>query len=362
MKNFFSKIFKKTNKASNSIFSFEVINSIYTYLYSEQNGFEFKMKGIHNTVSVNLYSFPDSLNHDEGKDEIEKSGFSNPYQILNELYKKMDIGLVSEEEMSQELEFDFIHFQFYSEPTPEIKKYLNYSLQNFIVFFCCIDGSKVINSYRILYTNDYFANYTKALLEAEYIDINVPKNETQKIGFETFELVLNGICQYLKIELPDYITVSSDNLLPSEVTVATFKDFARLVSRGHLKEKLLEKTAKQLFKNYNKGAEAYHSIVEGHFNFFEAINSWNSDWKFDPEDAEYFISEMIGQDLNFEYPEETYSHDLFPYIQSALQPLGLELMTYNTHGDNYLFFIANKNEVYKILEMSELTGIEVNTL
>lgn len=360
MKNFFSKFFKKPDKTSKSIFSFEVINSIYDCLNDEQNSIEFKMKGIHDIVSVNLYTFPGSLNHDQAKAEIEKSGFQNPYQILNELYKKMDIGLISEEEILQELESDFIHFQFYSEPTPEVRKYLNYSLQNFIVFFCCINGSSTTNSYRILHTNDYFTDYTKALLEADCIDLNTPKNEIQKIGFETFELVLNGICQYLKIELPSYISISSDNLMPDEITIETFKEFIKLVSRGNVDEKLVQEQSKKLFEDFKE--KDYHAKVEGHWSFFESIDCWSSDWKFDPEDAEYFVSEMIGFDLNFEYPEETYSHDLFPYIQSALEKHDLELMTYDTYGDSYLFFVANKNEVYRILELSEATGIEVNSL
>ncbi|GAA6764428.1 hypothetical protein AAFH68_03580 [Flavobacterium sp. CGRL1] len=71
---------------------------------------------------------------------------------------------------------------------------------------------------------------------------------------------------------------------------------------------------------------------------------------------------MIGEDLNFEYPEETYSHDLFPYIQSALEKRGLELMSYNTNGDNYLFFVANKEDVGRILELSEITKIEIDQL
>ena len=115
-------------------------------------------------------------------------------------------------------------------------------------------------------------------------------------------------------------------------------------------------------KNFKKESKEYHEIVANHWSFFESIDCWNSDWKFDPEDAEYFISEMIGEDLNFEYPEETYSHDLFPYIQSALEKRNLELMTYDTHGDNYLFFVANKNDVNRILELSELTKIEINQL
>lgn len=362
MKNFFSNFFGRNNDPK-SIVSFDVMDAVYAYLYNNENKFEFKMKGIHENVSVNLYSFPGSFDYEEAQNEIKKAGFKNAYEVLNELYAKLNIGPVSEAQIEEGLEFDYIHIQFYTQPTPEMKKYLKHVLHNFIVFFCCTNSLET-NDIRILYNHNFFLDYTKAILDTEYIDINAPKNEIQTIGFKEFERVLQGICQYLKIEIPEAILLPyQDNLLQEEieVTVKTFEEFIKLVSRGNVEEKLLQKQAKKLLKNYQKGTNEYRD-VEGHFDFFESIDCWNSDWKFDPEDAEYFISEMIGEDLNFEYPEETYSHDLFPYIQSALEKHNLELMTYDTHGDNYLFFVANKNEVNRILELSELTKIEVNRL
>ncbi|QSB28015.1 hypothetical protein [Flavobacterium sp. CLA17] len=362
MKNFFSNLFGRNNDPK-SIVSFDVMDAVYAYLYNNENKFEFKMKGIHETVSVNLYSFPGSFDYEEAQNEIKKAGFKNAYEVLNELYAKLNIGPVSEAQIEEGLEFDYIHIQFYTQPTPEMKKYLKHVLHNFIVFFCCTNSLET-NDIRILYNHNFFLDYTKAILDTEYIDINAPKNEIQTIGFKEFERVLQGICQYLKIEIPEAILLpSEDNLLQEEIelTVKTFEEFIKLVSRGNVEEKLLQKQAKKLLKNYKKGTNEYRD-VEGHFDFFESIDCWNSDWKFDPEDAEYFISEMIGEDLNFEYPEETYSHDLFPYIQSALEKHNLELMTYDTHGDNYLFFVANKSDVYRILELSELTKIEVNRL
>jgi hypothetical protein len=362
MKNFFSNFFGRNNDPK-SIVSFDVMDAVYTYLYNEQNKFEFKMKGIHETVSVNLYSFPGSFDYEEAQNEIKKAGFKNAYEVLNELYAKLNIGPVSEAQIEEGLEFDYIHIQFYTQPTPEMKKYLKHVLHNFIVFFCCTNSLET-NDIRILYNHNFFLDYTKAILDTEYIDINAPKNEIQAIGFKEFERVLQGICQYLKIEIPEAILLpSQDNLLQEEIelTVKTFEEFIKLVSRGNVEEKLLQKQAKKLLKNYQKGTNEYRD-VEGHFDFFESIDCWNSDWKFDPEDAEYFISEMIGEDLNFEYPEETYSHELFPYIQSALEKHNLELMTYDTHGDNYLFFVANKSDVFRILELAELTKIEVNKL
>lgn len=360
MKNFFSNFFGR-NHNSESIVSFDVVNSIYSYLCNEINRFDFKMKGIHDTVSVNLYSFPTSFNHEIAQNEIKKSGFKNAYEVLNQLYGKINIDPVSEEQMLQELEYDYIHIQFYSVPTPEMKKHLNHVLHNFIIFFCCTNSLET-NDFRIMYNNSYFLDYTKGLLDTEYIAINDPKSDIQKIGFKEFERVLQGICQYLQIELPESVVLpSQENLLPEEVevTTATFEEFISLISRGNVDEKSLKKQSKKLLKNFTK---EYYEMVEGHFVFFESVNCWDSDWKFDPEDAEYFISEMMGEALNFEYSQETYSHDLFPYIQSALEKQDLELMTYDTHGDHYLFFLANKKDVDRILELSELTKIEVNQL
>lgn len=362
MANFFSNLFGRNNDPK-SIISFDVIDSIYSHLYNVQGSLEFKVKGIYDNVVVNLFYFPGSFDHDEGKAEITKAGFKNPYEVLNEIYKKIDIGVLSEEVMQEGAEYDFIHIQFYSEPSAEMKKYFNRVLNNFIIIFCCTDSLET-NDFKILYSSSHFIDYTKGLLDCELLDINKPKNETQEIGIKDFKIVLQGICQYINVAIPESVELpSSENLIENEeVTIGTFEEFIKLVSRRNIEEKELKKQSKKLFKDFKKETKDYYDKVEGHFDFFESIDAWNSDWKFDPEDAEYFISEMIGEDLNFDYPEETYSHDLFPYIQSALEKRNLELMTYDTHGDNYLFFIANKDDVSRIIELSELTMIEVNQL
>jgi hypothetical protein len=362
MANFFSNLFNRNNDPK-SIISFDVIDPIYTYLYNEEGSVELKIKGIQETVSVNLFYFPGSFDHPEGKAEIKKAGFNNPYEVLNELYKKIDIGALSEETIQQGEEYDFIHIQFYSQPSPEVKQFFKRVLNNFIIIFCCTNSLEA-NDFKILYSSGHFLDYTKGLLDSEKLDINNPKNETQEIGIKDLKIVLQGMCQYMNVEIPETVELPSlENLLESEeVTESTFEEFIKLVSRGNIEEKDLKKQTKKLFKNYKKEAKEYYSIVEDHFAFFESIDSWNSDWKFDPEDAIHFISYMLGEDFIFEYPEETYSHNLFPYIQSELEKLDLELLTYDTQGDNYLFFVANKEDVERILELSELTKIEVNQL
>ncbi|MBZ4036604.1 hypothetical protein K6T82_17670 [Flavobacterium sp. 17A] len=359
---FFSNLFGRNNDPK-SIISFDVINPIYSYLYNEQASLEFKVKGIQENVMVNLFYFPGSLDHEEGNAEIKKAGFNNSYEVLNELYKKMNIGTLSDEMIQEGLEYDFIHIQFYSEPTVEEKKFFKRSIKNFVIFFCSTNSLE-INDFRMLYSGKHFYDYTKGLLESEVIDANNPKNESEEIGIKDFKLVLQGICQYLNIEISKTVELpSTENLVQSEeVTEEIFQEFIKLVSRENIEEKELKKEAKKLFKNFNKPEDDYDEIIEDHFAFFESIDAWNSDWKFDPEDAEYFISDLIGEDFTFDYPEETYSHDLFPYIQSALEKQNLELMSFDTKGDNYLFFVVNKEDVNRILELSELIKIEVDQL
>lgn len=362
MKSFFSNLFNRNNDPK-SIISFDVIDPIYSYLYNQQANLEFKIKDIKENVLVNLYYFPGSLDDEETKAQIKKAGFNNSYEVLNELYRKMNISVLSQETIEQGLEYDFIHIQFYSEPTVDEKKFFKRSIKNFLIFFCCTNSLE-INDFKILYSGQHFLDYTKGLLESELVDIENPKNESQAIGIKDLKLVLQGICQHLKIEIPKTVELpSSENLVETpDVNQETFEEFIKLISRGNIEDEELKKQAEELFANCKRPDDDYYDVIEGHFALFENIDAWNSDWKFDPEDAEYFISEMIGEDLNFEYPEETYSHDLFPYIQTALEKRGLELMSYDTKGDNYLFFLANKEDVGRILELSELTKIEIDQL
>ena len=162
MKNFFSIFFKKKEEVTP--LSFQIIDAIYDYLYYQNSSFQFKMKEIDDVVYINRYTFPSSFNHPEGLKEINGCGFNNPYEVLNALYKKMDIGELSEETLTEDLEFDCIHVQFYSEAT-SISPFLKRILQNFFFFFCCENGSATINGFRILYSsNRYFSNFTKDLL------------------------------------------------------------------------------------------------------------------------------------------------------------------------------------------------------
>jgi hypothetical protein len=90
--------------------------------------------------------------------------------------------------------------------------------------------------------------------------------------------------------------------------------------------------------------------------------TYYSDWKFDPEDIAFGISEMLGEKFTFKYPKETNSQNLFPFIQKELAKSNLEMMTFDTHGDSYEFILVEKNKVEKIILLAQKLSVEVQKL
>ena len=88
----------------------------------------------------------------------------------------------------------------------------------------------------------------------------------------------------------------------------------------------------------------------------------NSDWKFDPEDLEMFITTLSRNEFTFSYPEGSVSHELFPYANEALKAKNLELINLNSNGDNYGFVVVNKDDVSRVLHLSQELDIPFEQL
>ena len=220
------------------------------------------------------------------------------------------------------------------------------------------EGLKEINGFRILYSsNRYFSNFTKDLLETKYFTLESDKEGIEAIAWQDVQKVVIAACQQLNITLPEALSTKDFSL--EEVTVAHVEEFLQLITRNTISELEVKLQAENIFSNPQDDESDF---IEDNYEFLENVKCWNSDWKFDPEDAEYFISEILNQEFTFEYPEDTYSHDLFPYLQAELAKQELELMTFDTHGDSYLFFVANKNEVSRLVELGKMIAIPIEKL
>ena len=88
----------------------------------------------------------------------------------------------------------------------------------------------------------------------------------------------------------------------------------------------------------------------------------NADWKFDPEDLEMFITTLSCKEFTFSHPEGSVSHELFPYANEALATQNLELINLNSNSDNYGFVIVDKDDVARIIELSQEFNIPFKQL
>lgn len=88
--------------------------------------------------------------------------------------------------------------------------------------------------------------------------------------------------------------------------------------------------------------------------------TWYSDWKFEPEEMEAIVRNLLGwEEWEWEYPEETYSEELFPYVQAALDRDGLVLCDVPTGDDGYLFAIFWLDDIEAVQATAQRLDLEV---
>lgn len=259
-------------------------------------------------------------------------------------------------------QYNLMQFNFRTDPSEEEQSYFKSALHKFYVLFVIVGDGEEINAYRIFYKRGMDYSIAGLLDSTDIVDLNNPDSEIEPAIAE-LEKVLAAMSQETGVEINKGITDKYPNARVSrEITLQDFKDVLGLANYWEIED--LEEKAQYLYEqNYRDKDELIAELEEkdedweyyddGYFPLrFEIIhedNYWYSDWKFDPEDIEGIIGAFLDERWNFNYPEETYSHDLFPYIQKALAERDLELMNMNTLGDSYGFFLVKKKMLHLCL-------------
>jgi hypothetical protein len=351
------------------------------------DGLSLKLLGFTGDITVNAYSFPSSFDYEEARTQLKKLKYKNSVHLLNSTYRKLGIAELSKTDFKKcvdgELEYWYLHIIFNTPISPELRTHLKSQTHNFMIF---LTDPEAINDrgFRLMYSSNNFFNYTQEFNQSIYLDldeIESVENGNYKISISQLESVIYGVCQTIGIEIPAYLqSTVLDRLKIEPPTLETFECFLKLVTRDCYDDLEYQKDAKNLEVLYREraddldlevleivddvcpeiGEESWHVNVQIVLDSYEM--TYYSDWKFDPENIEWAISNILGEDFTFEYPENIYSHNLFPYIQSALKQKNLELMNIDTFGDSYLFFIANIDDVDRILEISQTIDLSVQRL
>ncbi|AMR41492.1 hypothetical protein HZP39_14720 [Elizabethkingia anophelis] len=368
---------KKKIKHNKYNFDFESFYKLFMYLQEENSYVETLVEGQHKVAEMIWYEIPNSYRDSETDlNVLKKNGFSNFYELLNKVHEKAEIGLIDTEEwLKNDGQYNLMQFNFRTDPSEEEQSYFKSALHKFYVLFVIVGDGEEINAYRIFYKRGMDYSIAGLLDSTDIVDLNNPDSEIEPAIAE-LEKVLAAMSQETGVEINKGITDKYPNARVSrEITLQDFKDVLGLANYWEIED--LEEKAQYLYEqNYRDKDELIAELEEkdedweyyddGYFPLrFEIIhedNYWYSDWKFDPEDIEGIIGAFLDERWNFNYPEETYSHDLFPYIQKALAERDLELMNMNTLGDSYGFFLVKKENVAPLLSLSAKMALGIEQL
>ncbi|ATL43698.1 hypothetical protein OZ664_18540 [Elizabethkingia sp. HX WHF] len=371
--------FRKKKKIEHSKynFDFESFYKLFIYLQEENSYVETLVEGQHKVAEMIWYEIPNSYQDSETDlNVLKNNGFSNFYELLNKVHEKAEIGLIDTEEwLKNDGQYNLMQFNFRTDPSEEEQSYFKSALHKFYVLFVIVGDGEEINAYRIFYKRGMDYSIAGLLDSIDIVDLNNPDSEIEPAVAE-LEKVLAAMSLETGVEINKGITDKYPNARVSrEITLQDFKDVLGLANYWEIED--LEEKARYLYEqNYRDKDELIAELEEkdedweyyddGYFPLrFEIIhedNYWYSDWKFDPEDIEGIIESFLDERWNFNYPEETYSHDLFPYIQKALAERDLELMNMNTLGDSYGFFLVKKENVVPLLNLSAKMALGIEQL
>jgi hypothetical protein len=360
--------FKKFLNKSNLNIDFDLVNNIYQHIYNIENDLAIDVINQNGQVEAFWYNFPEYYQNTNDKKRLTENGFKNFYELLNDRHSIANVHKIDiQNAIDIEEQYQIFEFSFNTEPVGETEKMTWNSVPCYFYFiFVMTENSTKVNDFKVFYTRWKSNNSIENFIKSKFIlDINNPKAE-DLIYIEALERNLVALSQHLKLPISDKLQKKyPESLLPGPVTVKDFKRLIELVNYNPFEEDI-DKTAEDLFESYQSDWDNLNEDVDyptdNYFPYRYDIleDYWQSDWKFDPEDADGFIGDMLGiENWGFAYPKETYSHNLFPYIQSALAKMGLELMDLDAQGDAYNFFVVHKKDVAEIINLSQKMKIGI---
>ena len=345
------------NMKNSTIIDFDSLDKAYEYVMQEEDSqIAIKVDGIKKVVQFIFIDVPNSFNNQEDKAELQQLNLNTFYDLYNIFLEKVDLGLLDLTDIEQETSYEFLWI-FY-----ETKKLIGDVVEktNHTFFVQALTGGDKTLDYAMTYTNSDIENFVKNFHEAKYINYKNPVNLLEIEIINQLKIVLDELGEHADT---DYMF--SLNRKPTNEYAATIDDFCsftKLVACNKINEDDLQSIAKKLYENPCKIIDFANTITANGSDLIDLGFVFSWDYKFSASDLEYIVSSLIKKEFKFNCPENIFSADLFKYAQEELTKMKLELMSLESFGDEFYFFVVNKDQVEKVKELSKITGIELRKL
>jgi hypothetical protein len=346
----------------NAVFSAGIFQQMDNYLF-EHGETTLRVNGLPGSVVFNLFNAPGSFEDNIIKRQLANHHFANAFELLNAFYRNVNLQEIDTAAIDPDTAYYYIEVDLRSLPLPAEKTLLKSIPHSFFITLCNINDD-TNNDFRIAHNNTAMIDYVRGFAGAAYLNETDVRTELQQLAIESLEKALLAFCASNHIAIPGYSTAQLQKHLTATATPADYKEWLKIIHPA-LKKTVAEKTAAAIMEMKNQEGEQDFS-----FELYSMLGNdaggehlfWHSDWKFSPEDAVHFISLMLDKQFHFSHPPDAYSSNLFPYLQKALAKENKVLLSFDTQGDIYLFFLINKKDSKKFIELSDKIGIALEIL
>lgn len=174
--------------------SYESLRLLEDFLFDDIEVFQFDIPNeLFDTIHINLHIFPDTFEEGYTKRQLEKEGYTNSIDLLNELFKKFDINTVPTN-VSDGSGYYFT--KIYCRKFDNKKQ--DWIISEFLIFLLANKTVLIAYNYRTIEHPDneefvnYFLSFKKLNLKAKDKHFKTIKNDLKLVLEGAFDYVNNN--------------------------------------------------------------------------------------------------------------------------------------------------------------------------
>lgn len=343
-----------------------LVLALFDYLQNKLNPVRIDVKHQPGVTEAIWYGLPGSYkNCNVNRSILYNNKFSNFYELINEVLSIADITRwVINDAMVEDLQLDYMQINFETHPVAPQDHYMYATITcTFYFIFVKEDPGDRQISYRLLCNRSNEKNINNLLQAACLGSPDKLVSSDYNIYLPRLEQALTALAQHCAITLSGHQRRKyPGSLLAEKPTVADFVRIITLINynqfKGNIQEtaRLQEQYFSEGWQEQREDSDYYTYRCQRLLD--EASVIW-IDWKFEAEDIMGDITIILGKPFVFDYPENTYSTSLYPYIQTELASMGLALMDMDTRTDLCNFIIVQLDAVPEIIELSNKLHLDI---
>ena len=321
-------------------------------------------------VGIGFLPHDMSENTDFKKKILKKYGFSSATALAEDFRKRV---LNFDEPIPENFEKDGIGYVY-----TVISGYDVFYNRMYMFGIHCFNGDFNVTYYDLdndAGTGDYYEEHELYSQAKGYRWLDPESDYYEDVlAWEALNKLATDIYFHLEDKLDVKIDIKpipeEEKVMPTQEHLAKFLAFCGVEQDviDENKERLLKALEEYTPDEYGDISEAMAEMMEYSHKIqrtepvIEIIREYGvcrfSDWKFYAEELEEYILDLADfSDWKWEYPTDTYSADLFPYMRKQLSLYHLWLCHLDEGADAYLFLLFSEKDMPEIMKLARILDL-----